>query len=616
MQAGASLAETMPMSSLRLPSAAALLIACAAPLAHASVPEVMKPGDLKPGQHAVVRTVFQGDSIEEFPAEIVGVLQGGRAEGDLILARATSERVAHLGVAQGMSGSPVYVDGKLIGALSSGWSFSRDPLFGITPIGDMLHVLDLPAADPVGQTAGPTGVDMAAWGPLKFREFRWGDDDTLADHAPATGAFHADVPGPLPMPLACAGLAAGASELVRRMLAPLGLAVIPGGRAADGGPTAASLQPGSAVAVDVLRGDLQFSAIGTVTWRDGDKVLIFGHPFFQSGEVRMPLSTARITTIVANEATSFKLGVRGREVGVATQDRRAAVAGTLGGRARMLPFSVAIRGRTPQTFHFESIEDRSLAPTLIALASLNSLMESGGSGGNQTLRWTMTLHRHGVDPLALSDIVAGDAPANDLATGIAAPLRFLFENPYQALALDSLNVQITVEPGREQWTLRSARVLDPIVRPGGNVRVACDVERWHGGHVTHIVTLTVPEEAPEGRYPLWVGGGSERARYEAQKLPGRYRPTSLDDAWQRLGQLRPESRLYASLFATAPEVTADGRDYPELPGSAISVLSSGQSAGDDARRGSLATLDETSADLGGLTHGELLLSVTVDDQAP
>lgn len=601
------------MPCLRHLCGSALLLTLTVAPGWAAGPETIPPRDLHRGQQAIVRTVFQGDSIEEFPAEIVGVLQGGRAEGDLILARATSERLAHVGVAQGMSGSPVYVDGKLIGALSSGWSFSRDPLFGITPIGEMLHVLELPAADPVGQTAGPTGVDMAAWGPIRYREFRW-DDDSLPAPAAATPA--AGVPQPLPIPLACSGLSPAAAEPMRRMLAPLGLSVVPGGVAPDGGPSAASLQPGSAVAVDVLRGDLQFSAIGTVTWREGDKVLIFGHPFFQSGEVRMPLSTAEITTVVANEASSFKLGVRGREVGVATQDRRAAVAGTLGGRARMLPFTVEIHGHTPQTFHFETIEDRSLAPTLVALAALNSLMESGGSGGNQTLRWSMTMYRPGVSPLVLTDISAGDAPANDLASGIASPLRFLFENPYQALALDSLKVSVSVDPGREQWTLRSARVLDPIVRPGGRVRVACDVERWHGGHVTRIVTLTVPEEAPDGRYPVWVGGGSERARYEAQKLPGRYHPISLNDAWKRLGQLRPDTRLYASLLASAPEVTADGRDYPELPASAISVLSSAQSAGDDARRGSLATMDETTADLGGLTHGELQLFVTVDDQAP
>src|SRR5262249_18811195 len=151
-----------------------------------------------------------------------------------------------------------------------------------------------------------------------------------------------------------------ALDPARRLFAPLGLAVVPGGRSTGSGPSADSLVPGAAVAVDLLRGDLQMSAIGTVTYRDGDRVLIFGHPFFQAGRVRMPLSTAEIVTVVPNEASSFKLGVRGREVGVATQDRRSAVAGELRGRARMLPLSVTIRGigAGPKHFRFESLEDR------------------------------------------------------------------------------------------------------------------------------------------------------------------------------------------------------------------------------------------------------------------
>ena len=587
----------------------------------AAAPDTLTPDQLRPGQRAIVRTVFQGDSVEEFPAEIVGVLPGGRAEGDLILARATTERLQHMGVAQGMSGSPVYVNGKLIGALSSGWTFSRDPLFGITPIGEMLHVLTLPAAPVSGQTAGPTGVDLAAVGTPRFREFRWDGDTATAPAIPAAPAatpLRTGMPAALPIPLACAGLDPAVLGAAHDLLAPLGLSVVPGGRAPDGGPTADALVPGAAVAVDVLRGDLQFSAIGTVTWRDGDNVLIFGHPFFQSGPVRMPLSTARITTVVANEASSFKLGVRGREVGVATQDRRAAVAGTLGGRARMLPVVVSVHAGdgAPQVFHFESIEDRTLAPTLIALAAINSLLESGGSGANQTLRYAVTMARHGAAPLTIRDLAAGDSPAGDLVSGIASPIKFLLGNPYQPVTLDSVRIAIDAVPGRAEWTLRGARLLDPVVRPGGRARVACDVERWHGERVTRVVSVLVPDEAPAGRYVLWVGGSDELSHYEATRLPGRYRPVSLDDAWQRLGAMRPPEQLYAALFANAPEVTTSAVDYPELPGSAVAVLSGTQSAGDLARVGTLAELDETRAAMNGELRGELQLTVTVDDRAP
>ena len=617
------------------PSSALLLIFLVGPLlpaaATAGSPSVptLDVSEIHSGQKAVVKTVFEGDRIEAFDAEIVGVLHGGRVEGDMILARATSERVLHTGVAAGMSGSPVYVDGKLIGALSSGWAFSRDPLFGVTPIAEMLEVLDRPALATPGGTAGPTGADLQTRSAgLRFGEFRWDDPPSpaAADPAAAAGSqpLAADARDamsgmpPLRIPLAASGLSPLALEPLGRELASLGFAVVPGGRAPAGGPPPEALIPGAAVAVDVMRGDLLLSAIGTVTYRDGDRVLIFGHPLFQSGDVKLPLSTAVITTVVSNQMSSFKLGVTGREAGTATQDRRSAVAGTIGGAPRLLPVRVSVRGAAPaaQEFRFETIEDRSLAPPLIAVAAVNSLLESGGTGANQTLRWKVLLHRRGSAPLALTDLVAGDAPVGEVAAAVASPLRFLFNNPFQRLVLDSVRVTLEIEPGREQWTLRGARVLDAVVRPGGRVRVRCELERWHGEREERDLNLAMPEEVPEGRYLLWVGGGPELARYEASRLPWRYRPTSLDDAWRRLATLRPAEALYAALFARAPEVTSDGRDYPELPISALALLASGQAAGDDTHRGDAARLDEQRETLGGVVRGELQLQVTVDPGAP
>jgi hypothetical protein len=583
---------------------------------------------LRPGQKAVVRTVFEGDRIEEFDAEIVGVLRGGRVEGDMILARATSERVVRGGVAAGMSGSPVYVDGKLIGALSSGWAFSREPLFGVTPIRDMLEVLDLPNRARTGGSAGPSGADLQSYGGARFGEFRWDDGAPDGGLEPVTqgarmpaaarGPEAATGMTPLRIPLACSGLNSLALEPLARELEALGFAVVPGGRAPAGGPSADALVPGAAVAVDVLRGDLLLSAIGTVTYRDGDRVLIFGHPFFQSGEVRLPLSTASITTVVSSQMSSFKLGVTGRQAGTVTQDRRAAVAGVIGGAPRLLPIAVAVggTGRGLQRFRFESIEDRALAPQLVTVATINSLLESGGAGANQTVRWKLEVHRRGALPLVLSDLAGGDAPVVELGAALAAPLRFLFNNPFERLSLDSVRVTLEVEPGREQWTLRGARVLDAAVRPGGRVRVRCDLERWHGERETRELDLAMPEEVPEGRYLLWIGGGPELTRYEASRLPWRYRPTSLDDAWRRLSATRSGDALYLALYARAPEVTSEGRDYPELPVSALALLAGGQGAGDAARRGDAARLDERRVPLGGQVRGELQLQVAVDPAAP
>lgn len=610
--------------TLRVLALAALpaLLAGAARAAEPTLP----PEALRPGQRAVVRTVFAGDSIETFDAEIVGVLRGGRVEGDLILARATSPRVVASGVAQGMSGSPVYVDGRLIGALSSGWAFSREPLFGVTPIADMLAVLGQPDAAPGAPSGGPSGVEATGLAaPARFGEWRWsGDDDSGAAGAPAPPLPAGALPR-LKVPLAVGGLHPAALGALGGAFDALGFSLVPGGVASPvraaaprAGRDAPALAPGAAVAVDVMRGDLQMSAIGTLTWRDGDRVLLFGHPFFQAGPVNLPLSTAEIVTVVGSQQTSFKLGARGREIGAVTQDRRAAVAGRLGPAPRLLPVSLTIAGAAPrpQRFRFEAVEDRQLLPLLVGAAALNGLLESGGAGAQQTLRWRMVLHRPGATPLALRDVVAGDGPALALSAALQGPLAFLANNPFERLRLDSVAVEVAVEPGRDQWQLRSARVLAPAVRPGGRIVVRCELERWRGARRFVDLGLEIPEEAPDGRFALFVGGGAELARYEAQRLPGRYRPVSLDDAWTRFAALRPGDALYAALYAPAPEVTSDGRDYPELPLSALPLLAGAQAAGDVARRGTVTVLADARAPLGAALRGELLLSVQVDSKLP
>ena len=564
----------------------------------------------------MVRTVFAGDSIESFDAEIVGVLQGGRAEGDLILAKPVSDRMKHLGVAAGMSGSPVYVDGKLVGALAYGWPFSRDAVFGVTPIGEMLPILDFPDARGADDTAGPTGVEgqgLAA--PPRFGAFRWSGDEgdgAAAPVAPAPG-----VPRPLVIPISASGLAPQALEMLARSLAPMGLAAVRGGQAPPGARPA-RLEPGSAVAVDVMRGDLRLSAIGTVTYRDGDRVLIFGHPFFQAGDVRLPMSGATIATILASEESSFKMGMPGATLGAVTQDRRTGVGGRIGAVPRLLPVTVAIEGPGARTrrFRFESIEDRSLAPLLIGTACMNSLLESGGSSALQTVHWELILARHGVRPLVMHDVAVGEAPVSDFTNAVSGPLRFLFNNPFERLALDSVSVRARVEPGRELWTLRTVRTTAASVRPGGTLNAVCEIESWRGGMVKRAFSVPVPEELPDGRYLMYIGGGAEFTRYEASKLPARYRPTSLDDAWRRFGSLRTSDALYAALFARAPEVTREGIDYPELPTSALSMLVTPQNAGDSGRRGDSAVLGETRIPFEGAVRGELLVQVQVDSHAP
>lgn len=601
------------------PLATLALILSAASAFSATVP-TWAPGQLRAGQQAEVRTVFRGDSVESFTAEIIGVLEGGGAEGDVILARALSERVVQLGVAQGMSGSPVYVEGRLIGALSSGWSFTKEPVFGITPIAEMLRVLDLKETPRVDGAAGPIGVDPVQ-GSARHRGLTWTDDEAGAT-IPRAPAAALGRPQPLALPLAAGGLQPALLEPAQALFAAAGLQVTPGGRARRAtapAPAAAvrRLEPGSAVAVDVMRGDLNLAAIGTVTYVDGDRVLLFGHPFFQSGEVRLPLSEAHITMVMPSLATSFKLGVPGAPIGTVTQDRRAALAGRLGAVPALLPIGITLTqaGGPPRRFRFEAVEDRSLLPQLVSTAAVNCLLESGGTGAQQTVHWSMRAHR-GQEVLELGDAAAGDSPLADLLGMFTSPLRFLYGNPFERFRLDSLSLALDIRGGRAQSTLRAASLSRARVRPGGVVRVDCEVEAWRGAREHREVVLRIPEELAEGRYVLWLGGGSEADRFTAARLPGRFRPVSIADAFARLSALRRSDALYSLLWARAPEVTSEGVDYPELPNSALALMAAPQTAGTAVQRGGWALLDEQRQEARGVLRGELLLEIHVDREAP
>jgi hypothetical protein len=215
----------------------------------------------------------------------------------------------------------------------------------------------------------------------------------------------------------------------------------------------------------------------------------------------------------------------------------------------------------------------------------------------------------------MSDVAAGESPPVELANAVMGPIRFLLDNPYERLDLDSVRVEIDQEPGRESYTLRRAEVVEPVVRPGETVTVRCAIERWRGEESFRDVTLHVPQELPAGRYVLWVGGAPELARLEAARLPGRYRPLSLDEAWSRLSTMRSSDALYAALLASAPEVTTGGRDYPELPASVAAVMISPRRAG-DSRPGTLAMLENQRVPMPGLLRGEIQLALDVDPQGP
>jgi hypothetical protein len=244
-------------------------------------------------------------------------------------------------------------------------------------------------------------------------------------------------------------------------------------------------------------------------------------------------------------------------------------------------------------------------------------MNSMRTGGSpiQTVEWSLTAWRNG-RVHRLHDVTAGEMPIGEAVAGATGPLRFLYGNSFERFALDSLRLEFAVAPGRRQFTLRAATLGAPTVRPGGTARVRAEIELWRGERTDLELDVHVPEELPDGRYQLFVGGGAECDRATAVRQPSRFRPVSVADAWAKLSAVRTSDAIYTALWARAPEVTSDGEDFPELPASALAVLAAPQSAGDRARRSEWAVFADKGRPVDGQLRGEVVLELIVDRKAP
>ena len=566
----------------------------AAPAAAATLdPHRFIPVDeIHAGQHAVGRTVFEGRKVEEFELEIVGVVKGGKADGDMILARALGPRLEHDGIAAGMSGSPIYIDGRLAGALAFGWPFTRDPLCGITPIGEMLDVM----GQPDGTPAGDFGTGAVA-PPGGFERLR--------------------------TPLVAGGLTGAARAVLQPWAEAQGFVLEEGGvaagegrggftRAASDTAGRAAFVPGAAVSVDLMRGDMNLSAIGTLTWRDGDRVAAFGHPFFQAGDVSYPLGLADITTIVASDLNSFKLGTPGEQLGTITQDRRAGIAGTLGAPPPMLPLTVRIHGpEGDDTYRLWILRHRQFAPLLAATGVVGALTARGGALNEATWHWRATLSLTGGKVVSLEDVTAGNvANAGSL---YASVLSLLLDNPFAPLSADSLALELDVRAGIARTQVVSVGVEPRVVRPGDSVEVTAELRDWRGATRFERFALAVPLSAPEGRAAIAVGGGQELDKQESSRLPGRFRVNSLADLYARLAERRRDDHIYAALYAPGIEATADGESHPDLPVFAQRLLASDRVVDPTAPLGSLSRYAQSAKDLGEPVDG--VLSVPLDVRA-
>jgi hypothetical protein len=548
--------------------------------------------DLRPGMIGVGRTVFEGDRLDEFTVHILGVLRnviGPRR--DLILARLEGGPLANTGVIAGMSGSPVYIDGRLVGAVSySLGQFSKEPIAGITPIAEMMADATLPG--PRRQTARvdlPMPLTPASFQASLREAFSWtrpfadspADVQVLGDITAGLGTLLR----PIATPLTLGGFDASVIAPVVSVFRDQGFVPVMGGSAqtrAPGAPAPGPLRPGDPIGVALMSGDLDLGATGTVTEVDGDRVYAFGHPFYGLGPTQFPMTRAYVHAILPSLQSSMKIASTGEVIGTVSQDRATTIAGTLGAGPATIPITLALTNEERglrETFRMAIVNDELLTPLLAYLSILNTLTsyERQSGVGTYMLRGTVGIKDHG--DIAFEDLFTGDQPSAGAASSVVAPINFLLRNSFEGVEFEGLHLDIEASEQPRSATLERVWVDGTRIRPGSTIDLKVLLRTYRGEEITETVPVQIPANA-RGSVSIMVADAARLSQWEARELQVQPLQThGLPQMIRLLNDARKNNRLYVRLVTRDGGAVVRGESLAALPASVLAVMESDRNGG-------------------------------------
>jgi hypothetical protein len=582
------------MSLRRLAFALLLVTLAFSGLFEAAAPD-MSVDEIRPGMVGVGRTVFDGTRVEEFRARILGVIENViGARRNLILARLEGGPLANTGVIAGMSGSPVYIDGRLVGAVSYALgAFSKEPIAGITPIAEMTDATGLtnsrPRAARVQLDFPLTDENLVAafrralnWN-RPFAE-RPGDARFVGISAPG---FASDGVGtllrPIATPLVMSGFEPDVAGLLGSAFRDQGFIPTGGGArgtAAGEMPYEGPLKPGDAVGVGFLNGDLELGATGTVTHIDGDRVYAFGHPMYNLGPTEFPMTRAYVYTVLPSLAASLKLSTTGEVIGTFLQDRATAIAGRLGPGPRTIPITLTLESdRGPKrTFHFGVVNDQLFTPLMTYAAILDTLGSYERQNGVATyiVRGKAAVKKY--DDIAFSNLFTGNTASAGAASYMVMPITYLMANDYEKVELESLEFTVSSSEEPKTATLQRVWIDESRPRAGRTVPLKVSFRTFRGEEVVRTLPVSIPANA-RGSLSILVTDGSrlEQAEQREARLPQQLR--SVTQLIRNLNKARRNNTLYIKLLGQEAGAVVNGETLSSLPPSVLSILEADRSGG-------------------------------------
>jgi hypothetical protein len=554
--------------------------------------EIFHLSDIKPGLKATAWTVLQGTAAEPIPIEIVGRWKNQWGPNQDIIIGKMGGKAIRTNVAGGMSGSPVYIDGKLVGAIALRLSvFSPDAICGITPIEEMLEINDLDQSRP---------LDAKAPSKLAAQNGEGAEPNGMLAALVAAGASPNSLPlNSLMVPIEAPVTFSGFHDSTLREFAPvlqqLGITAVQSGGAGSGihtnKPAAGwehSLNPGEAVAGVLVDGDKSVTGLGTVTYNDGKRVLAFGHPFFNLGPIDMPMSKGEVLMTLASAYQPNKMANATEIVGALHQDRHSGIMGILGSESKMIPVTVKVRALKEdgnalreKNFHFNVFVQQKWTPNLMMLTLADSLSELNEFADEATYRLSGLVEMNGQSNLSLSTMqTSGELPVPApmmLASWWGDKFSKLYLNNVKTPDVKSVSVTVDLLPERRIAAIENAWVGSPDVRPGDEVPVKVFLRPYRGDTIQREFMIKIPEGIARGDHRILLSDADTVNR--VQNLAGAAnRFLDLRDTVSLINQERSNNKLYVSLLQASPTAYLDDKTLPSLPSSVLNVMQAGRAA--------------------------------------
>ena len=546
--------------------------------------------DLRPGMKGTAQTVFSGTEPQEFGVEILGVLPGfpGPRQ-SAIIARLSGSNVEKTGVFAGMSGSPVYIDNRLVGAIAFSFPFSKEPIAGITPIQQMIDIFENGSAGQTKHAQEPRAVSFAQLASTEWKA-------TLPK--PAIGATSLIAPvsegsrltplmgqqmTPIATPVVFAGISQESLAMFGPQLVANGLLPVSGaGGSAAITPlekaTERTLTPGTSVSVQLVRGDYSIAASGTVTFRDGNRIYAFGHPFLSLGASDMPMSETAVVTVIPNVNNSFKLSVPGAMMGSISQDRASGVFGQLGQAPKMIPVKINLhtsRDRS-ETYSYEIANDSFLTPLLLNITIFNTITSSERALGDSTITIKGAINVKGQEPIELDRrFSAGNSPI--LAAGsVAGPISSLLGSGFDDVQIDGVTLDISSADTKYAGTLERIALSKTEARRGERIEIQAYVRTESGKQFVQRIPVQIPADATPGQLLVFVGDGGALQEGSAARA---FVPQDLGQLVKAINKVKKSDRLYVKLFRITPGAVIGTSELPNLPPSVVATLNSDRNSG-------------------------------------